>query len=96
MYFDILFISDFVQQVTSHKKLFVFATPDTEDLVQVIVSNVLMRYPTCYVMICDADIAVNSAQSTGDFQSTSSFQRFRSLHRRPTLTPCPASLPWVN
>ena len=33
MYFDILFISDFVQQVTSHKKLFVFATPETEDLV---------------------------------------------------------------
>ena len=27
MYFDILFISDFVQQVTSHKKLSVFATP---------------------------------------------------------------------
>ena len=72
------------------------AASETEDLVQVIVSNVLMRYPTCYVMICDADIAVNSAQSTGDFQSTSSFQRFRSLHRRPTLTPCPASLPWVN
>ena len=35
-------------------------------------------------------------QSTDDFQSTSSLQRFRSLHRRPTLTPCPASLPWVN
>ena len=51
-----------------------------------------MRYPTCYVMICDADIAVNSAQSSGDFQSTSSFQRFRSLHRRPTLTPCIASM----
>ena len=49
MYFDILFISDFVQQVTSHKKLFVFATPDTEDLVQVIVSNVPMRYPTYYI-----------------------------------------------
>lgn len=27
MYFNILFISDFVQQVTSHKKLSVFATP---------------------------------------------------------------------
>lgn len=34
---------------------------DTEDMVEVIVGNVRMRYPTCYVMVCDADSAANSA-----------------------------------
>ena len=36
------------------------AASETEDLVQVIVSNVPMRYPTCYILVCDADSAVNS------------------------------------
>ncbi|EFX71474.1 hypothetical protein DAPPUDRAFT_60138 [Daphnia pulex] len=31
------------------------AASDTEDMVEVIVGNVRMRYPTCYVMVCDAD-----------------------------------------
>lgn len=34
---------------------------ETEDMVEVIVGNVRMRYPTCYVMVCDADSAANSA-----------------------------------
>ena len=34
---------------------------ESEDMVEVIVGNVRMRYPTCYVMVCDADSAVNSA-----------------------------------
>jgi hypothetical protein len=37
------------------------AASDTEDMVEVIVGNVRMRYPTCYVMVCDADSAANSA-----------------------------------
>ena len=37
------------------------AVSDTEDMVEVIVGHVRMRYPTCYVMVCDADSAANSA-----------------------------------
>lgn len=34
---------------------------ESEDMVEVIVGNVRMRYPTCYVLACDADSAANSA-----------------------------------
>ena len=37
------------------------AASDVEDLVEFTVGNVLMRYPTCYVVICDGDSAVKSA-----------------------------------
>ena len=37
------------------------AASDTEDVVEVTVGNVLMRYPTCYVVVCDGDSAVNFA-----------------------------------
>ena len=37
------------------------AASDTEDMVEVIVSNALMRYPTCYVLVYDGDSAVNWA-----------------------------------
>ena len=64
-----------------------------EDTVEVTVGNVLMCYSTCYVMVCDTDRAVNSAAFS---QLVTSEELHRSNHRRPTLTPCPASLPWVN
>ena len=75
------------------------AASDTEDMVEVIVSNALMRYPTCYVLVYDGDSAVNWAAFNQLVTSnclTTPLQRFRSLRRRPTLTPCTASLPWIQ
>ncbi len=33
---------------------------ETEDMVEVIVGNVRTRYPSCYVLACDADDAANA------------------------------------
>lgn len=54
---------------------------ETEDMVEVIVGNVRMRYPTCYVMVCDADSAANSAAfnqlATSEGGTFSSLKKFR-------------------
>lgn len=34
---------------------------EMEDMVEVIVGNVRTRYPSCYVLVCDADGAANAA-----------------------------------
>lgn len=34
---------------------------DTDDMVEVVIGNVRTRYPSCYVLVCDADSAANAA-----------------------------------
>lgn len=58
---------------------------ETEDMVEVIVGNVRMRYPTCYVMVCDADSAANSA----------AFNQLATSEGGMLMTP-PASPPLVS
>ncbi len=36
------------------------ANIDAAEMVEVVVGNVRMKYPTCYVLVCDADNSVNS------------------------------------
>ena len=63
MYFYILFIIDFVQQVTSHKKLFVFAPPGEHNSLG-ITSTILFSCLTgdAFQMILDSMFRVGSHQ----------------------------------
>ena len=68
------------------------AASDTEDVVQVTVGNVLMRYPTCYIVVCDADNAVNLAVFN-QLVTSKELHRFNGFRRSTDASPPPSVPP---